>query len=143
CGGAATLCGEPLELCTPVPQPDAQAAGGPDRRTKPFDIHPAKDRRPESALDRRYDHRDKRLLARAVCAGRARILPKLWAANRCADSRADRGHDTARIATWNFVRSASADRSRPEGRIQGPLRGALAGWVRARPRRRPGAQPNG
>ena len=50
CRGAAALRREPLELRPPVPGPDAQARGRPDRRPEPVDLDPAEDRRAEPAV---------------------------------------------------------------------------------------------
>ena len=93
CRGATALRREPLQLRPPVPRPDAQARGRPDRRPEPLDLDPAEDRRAQPPEHRRHDHRDQRLPPRAVRPGRPGALPELRPAGRGADPRADRRAD--------------------------------------------------
>ena len=86
CRGAAPLRRVALGLCPPVPGDDAEARRRPDRRALARHLHRAEDHLEEPALDGRHGHRDLRLHAPALGAGRHPLL----AGHRPADREPDR-----------------------------------------------------
>ena len=80
-------------------------------------LHRAENHLAQPALDRRHGHRDLRLYAAALGAGRH----SLFAGDRTADREPDRepdGRPRAGAARGHAALSAGADRARAEGRIQ-------------------------
>ena len=84
--GPAPLCREPLGLCPAVPRADAEAGRRPDHRPVAGDLDRAEDHLEQPALDRGHGHRDLRLYAPALGAGRHPLL----AGDRAADREPDR-----------------------------------------------------
>ncbi len=124
---AAAVCGEPVELCPPVPRADAQAGSRQDRWVEPVDLDPAEDRRAEPPLHRRHDHRDQRLPPRPVRPGRPGALPELRPDRRRADARPD--HRAGGQPAHRRVFDPGPGDPRPEGGIQGPVRRAEPGGL--------------
>ena len=88
--GPAPLHREPLRLRPAVPRADGEAALRLDQGPRPHHLDRAEDGQLEPALHGRHGHRDPRLPARAVGAGRAAHLPPLRAAGLAAVGAADR-----------------------------------------------------
>ena len=76
CRGPAPLRRIAVGLCAPVPGDDAEARRRPDRRPVAGDFHRAEDHLEEPALDRRHRHRDLRLHAAVVGAGRRALFAR-------------------------------------------------------------------
>ena len=105
--GPAALRRVALGLCAPVPRDDAEARRRPDRRPLAGDLDRAEDDLEEPALDRRHRHRDLRLHAPALGAGRHPLLAR----DRPADREPDRA---ARWSTgcWRCRRRRGSTSSR-------------------------------
>ena len=74
----------PERVRAPVPADDGEAGRRLDRRPQPGDLDRPEDDLAQPALDGRHRHRDLRLPAPALRAGRAAALPDLRAADRRA-----------------------------------------------------------
>ena len=116
CRGPAPLCREPVGLCAPVPGADAQAGRRPDRGPVAGHLHRAEDHLAEPALDRRHGHRDPRLHAPAVGAGRRALFARHRPADREPDRQPD-GRQDHGPARGHAALSAGAGGARPQGRI--------------------------
>ena len=141
CRGAAALRREPLELRPPVPGPDAQARGRPDRRASARRSRSS--RRPAAATRGRPSARSPRSTTTSACSspGSARGIAPMRPAGRRPDPRADRRpHPGDLPAGTAFLVLAPVD-PRAEGRIQGPVRRPGRGGLRAGAGQRPGRQP--
>ena len=132
--GPAPVRREPVRLRPPVPRTDGEAGRRPDRRPLAGHLDRPEGRLAQPALDGRDRHRDLRLPAPAVRAGRHPALPERpsdRAPERPADRRPGpgpaRGHPAARPRP---AHQGPQDRGRP-----GHRRGPPAG-LRPRPRRR-------
>ena len=135
CRGAAALCRVAVGLCAAVPRHDAEAGRRSYRRAVAGDLHRAEDHLAQSALDRRHRHRDLRLYAAALGAGRH----PLFAGDRAADREPDRepdGGPGAGAAGRHAALSPGADRARAEGRISQGIRRAAEEGLPARQDRR-------
>ena len=134
--GAAPLRRVALGLRAPVPRADGEAALRHDPRPVADHLDRAEDHGHEPALDRRHHHRDLRLPARAVRAGRHPALPRVRQAGARPDRRADR---EASWATAGAAREAGADGAaarEPQGRAPRAARRGAALGLRAPARRR-------
>ena len=89
-GGPAALRREPERVRAAVPADDGEAGRRVDRRPLPGDLDRPEDDEPEPALDGRHRHRDLRLPAPALRAGRPSALPGLRPADRRPEPRRDR-----------------------------------------------------
>ena len=75
------------------------------------DRHPPEEQHPQSALDRRHDHRNPRLHAAAVRARRPDVLPELRPRSRSRDGRSRRAAAGRAAAPARGCSSASTCRS--------------------------------
>ena len=114
--GPAPLRRIAVGLCAPVPGDDAEAGCRPDRRPVAGDLDRAEDHLEESALDRRHRHRDLRLHAAVVGAGRRALFARHGPSDRKPDRLAD-GRPRAGAAGRHTALSAGAGGARPQGRI--------------------------
>ncbi len=136
CRGPAPLCREPVGLCPAIPGDDAEAGRRPDRRPVACDLYRAEDHLQESALDGRHRHRDLRLHAAAVGAGRRALFAGHRPADREPDHLAD-GRPRARVARRHPHLRAGAGGARPQGRVpQGARRIPQEGLPARQGRRR-------
>ena len=76
CRGPAALCRVAVGLCAAVPRHDAEARRGPYRGPVAGHLHRAEDHLEEPAFDGRHRHRDLRLYAAALGAGRRALLAR-------------------------------------------------------------------
>ena len=128
---------------------DAQARRRPHQRPEPVDLDLAEVVRQQPAVDRRHDHRDLRLPARAVRPRRPGALPAVRPADHGPDARAD--HRPHRAAAGRDASSRCSRRSirRQKGEYRDLFEDLLKqGFVRARvdgrrraAHRRPVARP--
>ena len=96
CRGPAPLRREPVRLCAAIPGDDAEAGRRPDRRAVAGDFHRAENHLAQSALHRRHRHRDLRLYAAVMGAGRRALFARHRLADREPDHLADgRSHPGA------------------------------------------------
>ena len=114
--GPAPLCRIAVGLCAPVPGDDAEAGRRPDRRAVAGDLDRAEDHLEKSALDGRHRHRNLRLHAAVVGAGRCALFARDGPADREPDRLAD-GRSRAGAAGRHPALSAGAGGARPQGRI--------------------------
>ena len=131
--GAAAVRREPLELRPPVPGPDAQARGRPDRRA----VAPRSrsSRRPAGATRGRPSARSPRSTTTSASSspGSARGTAPSCDRPVAAQTREQIVARILELPDGHGLQRARPGDPRPEGRVQGPLR-------RPRPRRlRPGA----
>ena len=133
--GPAALRRVAVGLRAPVPRPDGEAEVRHDPRPLAHHLDRAEDDRHEPALDRRHDHRDLRLPARAVGARRRAALPPLRRAGAGADRPADRAR-AARGAGRHAALAARAAAREPQGRAPRAARRSAARRLRAPARRR-------
>ena len=103
--GPAPLRRVALRLRAPVPADDGEAGRRLDRRPQPRDLDRPEDDVAQPALDRRHRHRDLRLPAPALRAGRAAALPGLRPADRGPVDRLDRRADPRAAARARASRS--------------------------------------
>ncbi len=131
--GPAALRREPQRLRAAVPRDDAEARRRAYRRALAGDLDRAEDHQPQPALDRRHGHRDLRLHAPAVGAGRGAVLARHRPADRGAD-RQQHGRPRDGAARGHAALPARAGRARAQGRV--PQRSSLewqkAGFTRVR-----------
>ena len=135
CRGAAPLRREPVGLRPPVPGDDAEAGRRAYRRPLAGHLDRAEDHLAQPALDRRHRHRDLRLYAPAVGAGRRPLFARHRPADRGAAGQPDgRPRDAAarRLAPL----SARPGRPRPQGRISQGAGRMAEGRLHPRPHRR-------
>ena len=132
-------------LCAPVPRDDAEARCRAYRGPLAGHLDRAEDDQPQPALDRRHGHRDLRLHAPAVGAGRHPLLARHRPADRGADGQPD-GRPGDGAARGHAPLPARAGRARPQGRVsqgagrmaEGRLHRASASTAHStRSRRRP------
>ena len=136
CRGPAALRRIAVGLCAPVPRDDAEARRRPDRRAVAGDLDRAEDHVEKSALHRRHRHRDLRLHAAVVGAGRRALLARDGSSDREPDRLAD-GRPRAGAAGGHKALSAGACGARPQGRIpQGARRISQEGFSARQDRRR-------
>ena len=114
--GAAALRRVALRLRAPVPPDDGEARRRLDRRPQPGDLDRPEDDVAQPALDGRHGHRDLRLPAPALRAGRAPALPGLRPADLRPVDRLDRRADP-RAAGGHALHRQRAGRPRPQGRV--------------------------
>ena len=115
-GGPTPLRRIPLGLRPPVPRNDAEAGRRPDRRPLARHLDRAEDDLEEPAFDRRHGHRDLRLHAAAVGAGRHPLFAGDRPADREPDGQPD-GRPRHRPARAHAALSAGAGDPRPQGRV--------------------------
>ena len=117
CRGAAALCREPArayarQFLEMMQKPDVEHIDG----LSPAISHRAEDHQPQSALDRRDRHRDLRLHAPAVGAGRRALFARHRPADRGAD-RLQHGRPGDGAARGHAALPARPGRARAQGRI--------------------------
>ena len=133
-----------------VSRADGEAGRRRHRRHRAGDRHPAEEQHPQSALDRRHDHRDSRLPAAALGAGRPHDLPPVRPRGRARVARtsspsqllalARRARGCSSASTIPIVAGtlpADAARDEPRSRTDGEMRrcasgNRLNGQIRAR-----------
>ena len=130
--GAAPLRRVAVRLRAPVPRADGAARRRLGRGDAAGDRHPPEEQHPQPALDGRHHHRDARLPAPAVRAGRPDDVPAVRHGRRARDGRGRR-----RAAGAAARGRAPADRLRAADR---PRRPARPGGTRREPGRRRPAQ---
>ena len=111
--GAASLRRVALCVRAAVPADDGEAGRRLDRRPQPGDLDRPEDDVAEPALDGRHGHRDLRLPAPALRAGRPSALPDRRPADHGAVDRLDRRGDPV-AAGRDAVHGQRAGRARPE-----------------------------
>ncbi len=137
-----------LGLCAPVPRADGQAGRGQHRGPLAGDLDRAEDHQPQPAQHRRHGHRNPRLHAPALGAGRRALLASHRRADRGADGQPD-GRPGHGDAGGHAAAAARPRGARPQGRVpQGTRRAAAprlhpgeGGRQAVRDRRGPGAEP--
>ena len=133
--GPAPLRRKPLGLRAAIPGNDAEAGRRPDRRPVAGHFHRAEDHLAQSALDRRHRHRNPRLHAASVGAGRRAVFAGDRAADREPDRLAD-GRPRHGAAGRHAALSAGAGGARPQGRVPQGTRRVHEEGIPARQSRR-------
>ncbi len=138
--GAAAVCREPVELRPPVPRPDAQARGRPDRRPEPVDLDPAEDRRPEPPVAPSARSPRSTTTSASSSPGSARGIARTATGRspRRPASRSSRGSRACRRPTYSIL----APVIRGQKGEYKDLFDDLAGRLRPGPGRRQGRRPD-
>ncbi len=130
--GAAPLRRVAVGVRAPVPRADGEARGRLDRGPVARHLDRAEDDLEEPALDRRHRHRDLRLPARALRAGRRAALPEVRPRHLRPDRAAD-GRSRADAAGRHPPARAGPGHPRPQGRVQEALPRLPAAGLLPRP----------
>ena len=133
--GPAPLRRKPLRLRAAIPGNDAEAGRRPDRRPVAGHFHRAENHLAQSALDRRHRHRNPRLHAAFVGAGRRAVFAGDRAADREPDRLAD-GRPRHGAAGRHAALSAGAGGARPQRRVPQGTRRVHEEGIPARQSRR-------
>jgi len=122
-------------VCAPVPLDDGKARRRHHRRALPGDLHRAEIDLAQPALHRGHHHRDLRLPASALCAGRHAALSRSRCPVGSADGQPD-GRPGAGTARRPQADAAGPGHPRTQGRAPGRVRRTACSGFRARPRQR-------
>ncbi len=139
-GGAAKVRRVAFGVCAAVPAADGKAGRRPDRRPLAGDLDRAEGDVAQPALDRRHRHRDPRLPAAAVRAGRRPVLPRPSRAAPCGDDHLADGRRDAGAPRGHAADDRRAGGRQPEGRAAGAVRRAARQGLRPRACRRQGVR---